>query len=74
MTGCKVWSKGKVKMAKNSFVEREKKNFPKWMFECEFDVVSAVGWRGEIFLELKDETGDVLPVLFSVKFFEIIHQ
>ena len=74
MADRKAWSKSKVKIAKNSFVERQKKNFPKWMFECKFDVVSAVGWRGEIFLELKDENGDVLPGLFNVKFFEIVHR
>lgn len=72
MTGHGPWSKGKVKIAKNSFVEKQKKNFPKWMFGREFDVVGAVGWRGEVFLQLKDEAGNVLPALFHVKLFEIV--
>ena len=75
MSGSKKWSsEGKVKIAKNSFVEKQKKNFPKWMFKCEFDVVGVVTWREDVFLQLKNEDGNMLPVLFNVKLFEVIQK
>ena len=74
MSESKKWSKGRVKMAKNSFVEKQKKNFPKWMFKCEFDVVGVIGWREDVFLQLKDEAGNVLPAIFNMKLFEVIQK
>ncbi|KKR10187.1 MAG: hypothetical protein UT37_C0004G0016 [Parcubacteria group bacterium GW2011_GWA2_39_18] len=43
-------------------------------FKKEFYVMSAIGWRGEVFLQLKDVTGNVLPALFDVKLFEVIQK
>jgi len=38
----------------------------------EFYVAGAIIWRGETFLQVKDEDGNILPVLFNAKLLEII--
>jgi len=69
VTDCKTWPRSKVRLSRK---KKNKKALLRQILTNEFYVAGAIIWRGETFLQVKDEDGNILPVLFNAKLLEII--